>query len=527
MKTGQDHESKRCSVTRRDALKASAAFGAVAAFGSLTSTGANAAAPKKGGNLRLAMGHGATSDSLDPALVSNGFASLLCHTYLSQLTEVNAQGELVGLAAEYVEPISGADVWVCKLRKGIEFHNGKTLTADDVIATLNYHRGEDTKSSAKSIASQIKSMTKDDDHTLTFTLKQGNADFPVVLSARQLGLMPSKDGKVEPQSGVGSGSYMVEEFEPGVRAVLKRNPNYFMDGVGWFETAEMLSILDSTARQNALTTKAVDAIDRVELKTVHLLKQDPNIDVLDVTGTLHYTLPMRTDTQPFDNNDLRLALKHSIDRQEVLDKILKGYGAIGNDHPVSPTNKYFAVDLPQRSYDPDKARFHLKKAGMENLQVELSVADAAFLGAVDAVTLYREHAKKAGIDLVVKRVPNDGYWSDVWMNDPWSVSFWSGRPTEDWAFTDAYAAESNWNETFWKNERFNTLLLLARAELDEDKRRAMYGEMQELLRDEGGAVVPMFANHVMALSDKVAHGTVGGNWDLDGGKAIERWWFAE
>jgi peptide/nickel transport system substrate-binding protein len=112
------------------------------------------------------------------------------------------------------------------------------------------------------------------------------------------------------------------------------------------------------------------------------------------------------------------------------------------------------------------------------------------------------------------------------MKDPFTFSFWSGRPTTDWTFTDAYAAESNWNETFWKDERFNELLVNARAELNTKLRREMYYEMQARLRDEGGAVVPMFANHVMGLSKKVQHGKVAGNWDRDGGKAIERWWFA-
>ena len=94
-------------------------------------------------------------------------------------------------------------------------------------------------------------------------------------------------------------------------------------------------------------------------------------------------------------------------------------------------------------------------------------------------------------------------------------------------FTDAYSADSNWNDTFWKDERFNALLKEARATIDPEKRREMYGEMQTLVRDQGGVVIPMFANHVLAHSDKLTHGEkVAGNWDKDGGKLIERWWFA-
>jgi peptide/nickel transport system substrate-binding protein len=107
------------------------------------------------------------------------------------------------------------------------------------------------------------------------------------------------------------------------------------------------------------------------------------------------------------------------------------------------------------------------------------------------------------------------------------MSYWSGRPTEDWMFTQAYAAEANWNDTFWKNDRFNQLLKQARSETDEGKRREMYEEMQAIVRDDGGALIPMFGNHVLAHSKKLAHhADVAGNWEKDGGKLIERWWFA-
>ena len=112
------------------------------------------------------------------------------------------------------------------------------------------------------------------------------------------------------------------------------------------------------------------------------------------------------------------------------------------------------------------------------------------------------------------------------MKKSFTAVYWSGRPTPDWMFTLAYSEGSNWNDAYWKHERFNKLLIEARAELDQAKRRAMYFEMQTIVRDEGGVVVPMFNNYVMALSTKVAHEKMGGNWSLDGFRAVERWWFA-
>ena len=168
----------------------------------------------------------------------------------------------------------------------------------------------------------------------------------------------------------------------------------------------------------------------------------------------------------------------------------------------------------------------MKKAGLSGHTFNLHAADAAFPGAVDVATLYREQAAKAGINIKIAKVPNDGYWSDVWMKKEWTFSYWWGRPTEDWMFSTTYAAGANWNESFWKHGRFNELLLLARAELDEQKRREMYVEMQHIVRDEGGSVIPVFPSDIMAASAKLKFENVASNIEVDGGKLPERWWFA-
>ena len=515
-------------IDRRQFVAGAAAVGSAGLAGTLINAGPAHAMPKKGGHLKVGTAEGSTTDILDPAPDSSAFITMLSSTYLSQLTEVDPNGNLQPLLAESFEANATATEWTFKLRKGVEFHNGKPLVAEDVVATINHHRDEASKSSMKAFAAQVEDVKADGDHTVVLTLKEGNADYPFILSTGAFSIVPSKDGKADPTSGVGTGAYILEKIEPGVRAHLKRNPNYFSDKVAHFDTAELLVIADAAARNNALVTGVVDLIDKLDLKTVHLLEKNADVEILDVTGTLHYTLPMNTTKAPFDNNDIRLALKHAINREELLDKILLGHGAIGNDHPISPANRYFNSELAQRPYDPEKAKFHLKKAGAENLKIELSASEAIWTGAIDAVVLYREHAAKAGIDLVVNRVPNDGYWSNVWMNHSWCASYWSGRPTEDWMFSQGYAADSSWNETFWKNDKFNTLLKAARAELDDNRRREMYWEMQGLVRDDGGSVVPLFANHVMAYrKSKLAHPEkVGGNWNLDGYKLVERWWAA-
>jgi peptide/nickel transport system substrate-binding protein len=168
----------------------------------------------------------------------------------------------------------------------------------------------------------------------------------------------------------------------------------------------------------------------------------------------------------------------------------------------------------------------MKKAGMLDQTFSLHTADAAFEGAVDAALLWKESAAKAGINLNVVKEPNDGYWNSVWMKKPFSASFWFSRATADWMFTIEYAADAKWNDMHWKHERFNKLLVEARAELNNKKRQEMYHEMQTIVRDEGGVVIPMIANMVDAASTKLKFENPAGNWELDGMRLCERWWFA-
>ncbi len=510
---------------RRGLLRGVAGIGAITLLGPLGSRAAMAQ-PKPGGTFRLAMGHGSTSDSYDPGVWDNAFAQVFATARHGNLTEVAADGMLIGEVAEGWQASPDAATWTFKLRDGVTFHGGGTVTAEDVIASINHHRGEDSTSAAKPIVAPIVEIVADGPGAVVFTLDAGNADFPFMMSDYHLAIMPAIEGRIDTSSPDGCGGYVVESYEPGVRATLSRNPDYWKEDRAHFDAVEMLAIIDPVARQNALITGEVDCIDRVDLKTVHLLERAPNIEILAPTGTQHYTFAMDTRAAPFDDNNVRLALKYAIDRQELVDKVLNGFGELGNDHPIGRSQPFWA-DLEQRAYDPDRARFHLKEAGLDSLDVKLSAADAAFGGAVDAAVLYSEKAAAAGINIEVVREPNDGYWSDVWMVKPWSAVYWGGRPTPDWMFSTAYASGVAWNDTFWENERFNMLLTEARSELDDNTRAEMYREMQELVRDQGGAVIPMFASYVIAHTDAVAHPEViGSNWTMDGFRAIERWWFA-
>lgn len=511
-------------ISRRGMMKAGAAAGVLAASGMPAS-----AMGKRGGTLRVGLNGANTSDTWDGRTHSDAFMINTAHGCVFDcLTEVAADGTLKGELAESWEASADAITWTFNLRKGVTFHNGKAFGADDVIASLEMHTAEDSKSAAKPIVSAITEMKKMNDHQIQFTLAAGNADFPFLLSDYHILMFPA--GMIEEaiQKGIGTGLYSVVSFDPGVRFVGKRVEDHYKgDAAGFFDSVEYIAINDSSARMNALMTGQVDAVNRVDFKTEPLMRANPNVEIFEVTGNQHFTFPMLTGQAPFDDLNVRKALKYGINRQEMVDKILLGHGAVGNDHPIGPANQYFASDLPQLEYDLDKAKFYMKEAGLDSINVELSASDAAFTGAVDAAQLYQASAKGAGINIDVVQEPADGYWSNVWLKKPWCACYWSGRATEDWMFSTAYESGVPWNDSGWENARFQELLLTARAELDSNKRREMYGEMQMLMSTEGGTIVPMYANYVDAHSTKLANsGTIGNLWQMDSSRMAERWWFA-
>ncbi|CAN7547440.1 ABC transporter substrate-binding protein [Mesorhizobium sp. LjNodule214] len=514
-------KARKLALNRRQALAGMTASVLMASTG-----GSAALTPKKGGRLRAALAGGATSDTVDPAVMDSPFTIPIAYTAFNHLTEIDSSGNIIPeLADEWSSGKSPAE-WTFRLRKGVEFHNGKTMTADDVIASINYHRGDNSKSAAKPFLDAVEDLKADGPDRIQVRLKAPNVDFPSTISDYHFVILPSADGKIDPLAGVGTGPYVLQNLDPGVGAVFSRNPNYFKFDRAFFDEVELRSVIDDAARNNALITGEVDVIDQVPLQIASRLKQVPAVKIEETAGTEHFTLPMRTDTAPFNDLNVRMAIKHAIDRDAVVEKVMFGYAKPGNDNPISSAYRYFDSNLELRKYDPDKAKWYLKQAGLSSLKVDLSVANAPFPGGVETGSLVQDAARAAGIDVNVIREVDDGYWSNVWMQRPWCAASWVGPASEDWIFTNAYAQGAAWNDTFWKHERFNQLLVAARAEQNDNLRREMYAEMQRLVRDDGGVVVLSYNSYVMGLRDNVGHGPLAGNWRLDGYKFAERWWFS-
>ena len=520
---GDNDVSRREFMDRAAALGVSTAVLAGMGAGALPKE-AKAATPKRGGHLRIAAASGNTSDTLDPHLKTSEFTNLARAALRNTLGEVDHTGKLVPSLAESWEPGDSADIWIFNLRKDVTFHDGKMLDQDDVINTIDYHRREGSKSARKAFAKQVKEMIKDGTHRIVFKLEGKNANYPFIGGGFEINSF-NKAGELYDFNN-GTGPYIFKEFVPGQRMTMTRSPNHWDDSVGHVDDATIVNITDVAARQNALVTGEVDVISRPSPKTFPLLKRTKGIEAESVTGALHRTWPMDIRAEPFSNPDVRKALRLAVNRPEIVEKVLNGGGSLGNDVPISRKDPMYNPNLPQREYDPDQSKFHLKKAGMENLKVKLSSSEAIWAGALDAAQLYSEHAKAAGIEITVNKVPNDGYWNNVWLKHPWATSYWNAGPTADHMLTRAYGADSAWNETHWEHPRFNKLLGEARAELDFNKAREMYWELQKIIYEEGATVIPVFADELYAHSDKLTHGTIAGNWEMDGYYLIKRWWFA-
>jgi peptide/nickel transport system substrate-binding protein len=510
-------------VSRREFIRLAAA-GLCA--GTMQSVSASQSPRRRGGFARFSCS-GTTNDSLDPRINTSEFVQVVFYGAVSNaLCEFDAQGRLVGDLAESFEMADRGRKWIFRLRKGVTFHDGKDLTAADIIATFRHHMGADSISGARTFVETISDIRADGPHTVVFTLDSGSVDFPDQVTDTFFPILPARNGRADWASGIRTGPFILEDWKPGVSASLKRNPNYHKPGMPFLDAIEFTVINDVPSRMNALTAGEIDLIcSRSDLHVIDLiLGRNPHVRFSAVPGNFCFSMPMNVTVPPFDNRDVRHAIKWSLNRSEVAKQIFRGYAQPGNDNLISPMQRYAIQPQPVFHFDPDRVRYHLRRAGLKSLRVGLSMSDAVINGAVDAAIMLKEYARQCDIDIDVTREPVDGYWDNVWMKKQWTGSNQFGSSTIDREFTTASAADSPWNATRWNNRRFNELLVAARAELDSDERSRMYAEMQKLQHDEDGNVVLLFADFVYAYLDRLDHGTIGQKAPADNYRIAERWW---
>lgn len=471
-------------ASRRQVMGWLMAMGAtVASAGSIvtSATEAIAATPKKGGSIRFAWDLHGPDDTLDPNLFAHNLdycRGRFAYNNLCRLQEdLTVKPEL----AESFEANASATEWTFELRKDVLFHDGSKMTADDVVYSMMRHLGKESTSKAKVLVGDIKEWKKDGEHTVKAILENPNAELPIALGTFHFKIL--KAGTTDFQTANGTGPFKLAEFKPGVRSKFLRNDDYWGSEGPYVDEAEIFGITDSVARVNALISGDIQMAGNVDPKSIGQVEAADNVEIFSVPSGSYMNWVARYDKSPAGANhlDFITGLKHLQRRDRILKIIQKGVGDIGNDQPVGPAYGASwckeANDPPMFGYDPDKAKFHLKKAGITSAQIDVAEVGP---GLTDICLLLQRECKKVGFDLNVKKVPNDGYWGAIWNKTPMHVSSWNMRPSANVMMTLAYKSDAPWNESAWGDERFDQLLTLSRGELDPAKRYEMNCEMQKI-----------------------------------------------
>lgn len=517
-----DNKSKFPELDRRNFLGGAAALGLSASISPISALAQ--ASPKKGGTLRMGMEGGSPSDSLDPRSYADAIAISYSLMFWNQLTEIDSKGNVTPELAESWEFKPGAKEWVFNIRKGVPFTSGKMLDADDVIYSINLHRGE-TKSPAKQLMDQIKEIKKLSPTQLQITLGNGNADLPALFTDYHIIIVPN--GTTDFSKPDGTGAYTLVEWQPGVRVVAKRKPgSYWKPSRGNFDMVELRYINEAAARTQALVTGQVDIINRLDPKTVSLLSKIKNLRISRTAGSGdRYCFVAHTDIAPYNNRDVMLGLKYGIDRKKIIDNVYSGFATLGNDHLVGPTNIYYDHKQMIRPYDPDKAKFHFKKAGYSG-PFELHASDGAFSGSVDSAVVFQESLRIAGGSVEVKRMSGDGYWENVWPKVPFCSVPWYPRASVDMQLSSTFLAGGPWNDTKYNSPKFDKLLIDARVEASDAKRRAMYAEAQSMLSEEAGMICFAIGDFLDGCSTKLMGLETHGRYAMNDMRIAEKGWFA-
>jgi len=454
---------------------------------------------KPGGRIRVAGISSSTADTLDPAKGSSSTDYVRHYMFYNGLTRFDSHMVPQLELAERIDT-TDATLWVITLRKEVVFHNGKGLTAADVVFSLLRHKDPITGSKVLPLAEQFAEVKANGTHEVQIRLSGPNAELPSILAISHLLIVP--EGTSDFSQGIGTGPFKVKEFKPGVRSVGARNANYWKPGLPYLDEIEFIGIADEPSRVNALLSGDVQIINEVNPRSTTRIKDSTNHRVVDSPSGNYTDLIIRQDQMPGQSPEFTEAMKLLLDREQVKSAIFRGFARVGNDHPIAPGARFYNADLPQRAYDPEKARFLLKKAGMESISMPVMCSPAA-TGSVDVAVLLQQSAKQAGLKLDVNRLPSDGYWSNHWAKHPLSFGNINPRPNADMIFSQFFQSTAPWNESGWKNPQFDQLLIQARGETDEVKRGKMYGDMQALVHEHSGIGVPVFISNIDGVDQRV------------------------
>ena len=508
-----DREESRRGITRDELLRRAAAGGALILTGggltSVADAAIRAAAPKRGGTFRVGVSGGSAKDIIDgqdiitqpdQARLVAGWETLVTFDPSFKLT-------YDGLAEELSPMRGNPAVWTIRVRPGIEFHNGKTLGAEDVIYSLQ--RMVDPKlalfGGAALSSVDPKRIKKLDKRTVRLTLKRKDVTILDALAQYVAGIVPAgysphAIGKANPN--VGTGPYKLQSFTRGQQSVHVRNPNYWRSGQPYFDKVVIIDFPDDSARVNALLGGQIDAAASIPPAQVAVVSRHSGTKVLESPTAQWTPICMRVDTAPFDDVRVRQAMRLIADRPQMVQQALAGHGHVGNDL-YAPFDEAYP-DFPQRHQDIDKAKSLLKAAGKEGLTVDLQSTNGA-LGMNEGAQVFAQQAKSAGVNINVKILDGGTFYGPQYLKWPFATDFWGSRNYLSQVAAGSLPT-SPYNETHWpdtKDARFLSLYKQAVKTVDRTKQREILREMQKLEYDNGGYIIWSFNTLLDGYSTKV------------------------
>lgn len=490
------------SLTRRQVMKSAGLVGAasllapaLAACGSETTTDtapSAAGSPVKGGRLRLGVIGGSENDTWDMLVAVAAPDTNRARQWGEPLFMYTHDYELVPWLALSAEPNATADVWTVKLRPDVIFHNGKTMTAKDVVWTFRDALDPKHPKGAESFPEvDPKRIRAVDELTVEFGLKRPNGYFHVALGNDNVSVKPEN---YDPKDPIATGPFMFGELIPGDRSLFKAHKDYWGEGP-YVDEVETINFKDVTAMVNALQGGQIDAAGNLPASQVKLLENAGFKVVISETGRWNYFF-FDTAIKPWSDVRVRQAMRLIIDRQEMVDLALEGLGRVGNDM-WSIVDPLYPSDFPQRTQDIEQAKSLLKQAGYSDLSFDFFTTEGA-AGLVESSQVFAEQAKKAGVKVNVKKIDVGEFWGDKYLTWPNGPGYFSSR----WYLMQCLQTKV-WNEAHWKEPGYWERIDRAFQTTDEDERSELIRESFETDYNIGPWTVWSYANMADAYAANV------------------------
>jgi peptide/nickel transport system substrate-binding protein len=483
-------------------------IGAAAGLGAAASLQPARAAP--GGVIRVGMSMPSTA--IDPVIVpdSNGLAML---NQTGEFLAVDGPDLVLrpALATSW-SPNKDGSVWTFKIRTGVKFHNGATLTAKDVAASINRLADPANKSNALSAFTGVLSpggAKAIDDQTVEFHLDAPNGNFPYIVSSDNYNaiILPADYSGDWEKTFIGTGPFKLEKYTPKVGASFVRNPDY------WGEKAipdrlEFTFYADIQPQILALQGGDIDVIKQAPVLSSLAVLNDPKFNVISVPSVAHQQLHMRTDQAPFQDKRVRQALALTLDREKIVQGLLRGRAKVGNDSPFAALFPSTDKTVPQRKQDLAKARQLLEAAGVgKGFKVTLTTEN--FLEIPQYAQLVQSAAKQVGIEIALKIEEQDAYYGDAvygksdWLDSSMGITDYGHRGVPNVYLAAPLLSTGTWNGAHFHNAEYDQLVTSYVGALDLDAQRAAAGKIQRLLLEETPIVFGYFYDYLAVTAKTV------------------------